>query len=138
MSLFSIDMSELLLIFIYNILFIILTVNKYNKMKESGKSKKFSFMMSTTLNNSQKRFGNNLSTIQEVGYVQGSTIGSSQSIADTMYTPSNYPFLKHKKTVYNINNPKLGALTNFVPQEDNLKKYEGLIITLKIHQSQMK
>jgi hypothetical protein len=46
-------------------------------MKESGKSKKFSFMMSTTLNNSQKRFGNNLSTIQEVGCVPGSTVGSS-------------------------------------------------------------
>jgi hypothetical protein len=45
-----------------------------------------------------------------VGYVQGSTIGSSQSIADTKYTSSNYPFLKHKKTVYNINNPKLGTL----------------------------
>ena len=58
--------------------------------------------------------------------MQGSTIGSSQSIADTKYTPSNYPFLKHKKTVYNINNPKLGTLYNFVPQEDNINKFEGL------------
>lgn len=46
-------------------------------MKENNKSNKFSFVMSATLNNSQKRFGNNLSTIQEVGYVQGSTVGSS-------------------------------------------------------------
>ena len=52
--------------------------------------------------------------------------GSSQSIADTKYTSSNHPFLKGNDSIYNINNPKLGMLENFIPQVENTKKFEGL------------
>ena len=45
----------------------------------------------------------------------GGHLGSSQSIADTQYSATNHPFLKGNESVYNINNPKLGMLQNFVP-----------------------
>jgi hypothetical protein len=56
----------------------------------------------------------------------GGNIGSSQSIADTKYSASNHPLLKGNESVYNINNPQLGMLQNFIPQESNSKKFEGL------------
>ena len=56
----------------------------------------------------------------------GGNIGSSQSIADTMYSATNHPFLRGKESVYNINNPPLGMLEHFQPQEENSKKFEGL------------
>jgi hypothetical protein len=45
----------------------------------------------------------------------GGHLGSSQSIADTKYTASNHPFLRGNQSIYNINNPKLGMLENYVP-----------------------
>jgi len=53
-------------------------------------------------------------------------IGSSQSIADTKYTATNYPLLKDHNLPYNINNPRLGSLESFEPQNNNPKKLEGL------------
>jgi len=47
-------------------------------------------------------------------------IGSSQSIADTQYSATNYPLLK--EVGYTINNPRLGTLEGFEPQGHNKKK----------------
>ena len=43
-----------------------------------------------------------------------------------MYAASNHPFLRDKESIYNINNPPLGMLHEYVPQVGNKKKFEGL------------